>query len=279
MTQLTLPLVQLWRRGRATYRPKGEPIRTADYDVAEITTDTAAKAFVLTHHYSRTYPAARFRYGLYRQSTLVGVAVFSHPVSDHVLTNVFPGPATASTELGRFVLTDDVPSNGETWFLARVFALLRREGIQGVISFSDPVSRSTAAGEVVTPGHVGTIYQAFNGTYLGRGRARTLLLLPDGTTLNDRSLQKIRTHERNWQSAARRIEAFGAAPLTSLEDPVAWLATWLPRVTRPLRHPGNHEYAWPLSRLATRALPKSLPYPKPQPLPPPTQPHCLLNHF
>ena len=50
---------QRWRQGGAAYRPPDEPIRTADYDVVELLDDTAAKAFVQAHHYSRSYPAAR----------------------------------------------------------------------------------------------------------------------------------------------------------------------------------------------------------------------------
>ena len=106
---------QRWRLGLAAYRPPDEPIRTADYDVAELTDDTLAKGFVVRHHYSGSYPAARWRFGLFRQGVLQGVAVFSHPCSDRVLTSVFPGRATHSVELGRFVLLDEVPGNGETW--------------------------------------------------------------------------------------------------------------------------------------------------------------------
>jgi len=61
--------------------------------VAELPDDAAAKAFVLEHHYSASYPAARWRFGLFRRGALQGVAVFSHPVNDRALTAVFPRPA------------------------------------------------------------------------------------------------------------------------------------------------------------------------------------------
>src|SRR5579884_2769149 len=85
---------QRWRQGRAAYRPPEEPIRTADYDVVALPDDTAVKAFVLAHHYSGSYPAARWRFGLFRRGVLQGVAVFSHPCNDRVLTAVFPGRPT-----------------------------------------------------------------------------------------------------------------------------------------------------------------------------------------
>ena len=73
--------------------------------------------------------------------------------------------------------------------LGRRNGLARARGIAGVVSFSDPLARRTAAGDVVFGGHVGTIYQAHNAAYLGRGTARTLRLLPDGAVLSARALQ------------------------------------------------------------------------------------------
>src|SRR5438067_13926750 len=84
------PCVQRWRQRRDLYRSAGEVIRTRLYDVAAMPAAAATKAFVVRHHYSGSYPAARFRFGLYRAAELQGVAVFSHPCSDRVLTRVFP---------------------------------------------------------------------------------------------------------------------------------------------------------------------------------------------
>lgn len=262
-SQYTLNLNQRWNLGRASYCGRGQTIRPQEYDVAEIYDDSTPRAFVCQHHYSGTYPAARHRVGLYRRGDLVGVAVFSHPCSNLVLTNVFATPATSAVELGRFVLLDAVPGNGETWFLARAFEVLRSHGLFGVVSFSDPLQRRTARGSIVHAGHVGTIYQAHNAVYLGRGTARTLNLLPDGRVLSDRAAQKIRAGERGWRYAAAQLESFGAS--TAPDDPCsrrAWLATSLRAICTQIRHRGNHKYAWPLTKDAQRQLPTSLPYPK-----------------
>lgn len=254
---------QRWRDGRDRYRPAGEVIDTRAYDVGFIATDREPKAFVERHHYSRTYPAARARVGLFRRGTLVGVAIPSVPCNAKVLTSVFPGDGRDSVELGRFVLLDDVPANGETWFLARAFELLRRESYRGVVSFSDPLPRRRVDGSLVFGGHVGTIYQAHNGVYLGRSTPRRLRLLPDGRTLSDRAIQKIRAGERGWRYSAAQLEAFGADPAP--HDAGArhvWLATWLPRLTRVVKHPGNHRYAWTLARrsrlVAVHGYPKAV---------------------
>ena len=253
---------QRWRQGRAAYRPPEEPIPTADYDVALLPDDTAAKAFVLEHHYSGSYPAARWRFGLCRRGVLQGVAVFSHPCHDRVLTGVFPGRATDSVELGRFVLLDEVPGNGETWFLGRCFHYLRREGLAGVVAFADPCRRLNRQGVPVFGGHVGGIYQAHNGAYLGRGTPRTLTLLPDGSVLSDRAQQKVRSADRGVCYAVALLVRQGAEPPRSAEprELAPWLRLWKARLCRRVRHQGNHKYAWAVGRRVR--LPPGLAYPK-----------------
>lgn len=257
---MTANVCQRWRSRRDSYRPAGEPIDPLRYEVAALSTDSVARAFVELHHYSGTYPAARRRFGLWRAGALVGVAVFSVPTNPRSLA-CLPDPA-GSAELGRFVLLDDVPANGETWLLGRCFELLRRDGFSGVVSFSDPAARTTSSGSMVHPGHVGTIYQAHNAVYLGRAARNTVHLLPDGRALSARAMAKIRQREVGWRYSSRQLELAGAAALTETEDAAAWLAHWLPRVTRRFRHPGNHKYAWTLHRRDRRFLPASQPYPK-----------------
>jgi hypothetical protein len=215
--------------------------------VAELT----ARDFVREHHYSHSYPASRLRYGLYeQQGALVGVAVLSVPMRAAVLTSVFPSlaPYRESLELGRFVLLDEVPANAESWFLGQVFDQASRNGLRGLVSFSDPIARERADGSVVFPGHWGTIYQATNAYYLGRSRARTLQLLPDGSVFSERSASKLRSGERGHAYAERQLLNYGDAAL------------------RPLRHLGCHRYAFTLgSRRERRALRRELrsqPYPK-----------------
>ena len=110
---------QRWRERRESYRAAGEPINARLCEVAELAGDREAKAFILAHHYSASYPSARVRFGLFTRGCLVGVAVFSHPCNDRVLTSVFPLSPLDSVELGRFVLLDSVPANGGSWFLTR----------------------------------------------------------------------------------------------------------------------------------------------------------------
>jgi hypothetical protein len=261
--------VQRWRGGRSSYRPAGEVLDPKQYEVAPILDDTTAKSFVVEHHYSGTYPAARVRFGLHKGPDLVGVAVFSMPMQSSVL-DLLPCPRIEAVELGRFVLLDHVPSNGESWFLARCFERLQADGFAGVVSFADPVPRRAADGTQVSPGHVGTIYQASNATYTGRSTPRTLCVLPDGTVISDRALSKIRGREKGWRYAVDQLIHQGARHPRQGEDLTTWLREVKAKIGRRSRHHGNHRYLWGLDRTVKRTLGAHLqargvpilPYPK-----------------
>jgi hypothetical protein len=253
---------QRWRDGRSTFRPPGEVINPREYEIERMEGDAEAKRFVCRMHYSGSYPASRFRYGLYRRGALVGVAVFSVPCNNRVLTNSFTCDPAEATELGRFVLDDSVAFNGESWMLSRCFELLRREGIKGVVSFSDPVPRTTAAGEITHVGHVGIIYQACSARFVGLGTPRRLLLLPDGRVMSARALSKIRRGERGWRYAAALLAGIGAGePPEEDEARRAWLRSACSRLRR-LDHPGNFKYLFGLDQRIVKYMPPPLAYPK-----------------
>jgi hypothetical protein len=255
---------QRWTLRRASWRRTSEGGFDADrYSVAPIAEDDA-RAFVLGHHYSGTYPAARLRYGMFdwgAGGALVGVAVLGVPMRADVLTKPFPSlvPYRESLELSRLVLVDAVPANAETWFTARAFEHAAGLGLRGVVMFSDPLPRMLH-GVVTMPGHVGTIYQSLGRVrYTGRGTARTLTMLPDGTVLPARSMQKVRAGERGAAGVVARLLQLGAVPLAG--DPAEWLNRELARIgATKVRHQGNHRYAIPIgTRAQARHTPIGLP--------------------
>lgn len=258
-------ICQRWTEGRASYRPAREVIDPSRFEVVEID-ELTAKRFVTTHHYSRRYPAARFRFGLLDRGELAGVAVFSRPFRAEVITNAIPwlDDVDEGAELGRFVLLDQVAANGETWFLARCLAALRGR-LRAIVSFSDPNPRETADGSALFPGHIGTIYQASNATYQGRTDPDTIWLLPDGTVFSNIASGKIRRGLRGWRSAAAELERFGAEPLAegvSDIERIRWLERWRSELTRRMRHRGLHRYTFTIDRGAPIAYGPRRAYPK-----------------
>lgn len=281
---------QRWALGRSSWRRVSEGGFDARRFHVDQIPEAQARAFVCTHHYAASYPAARFAWGLFTDDPrlivdgvgLVGVAVLSVPMSAAVLTNVFPelDPFTESLELGRFVLVDAVPANAESWFLGQVWRQAAAAGIRGVVSFADPMPRQRTVTDVdelgqlstrtetITPGHVGVIYQATNAIALGRSTARTLNYVPSaGIVLSERTLSKIRTGEQGADAGERHLIALGARARRAGEEPRSWLRDALEEIgVRKIRHPGNHRYAWPLGSVRQRsrqaiALERT-PYPK-----------------
>jgi len=246
---------QRWNHQLASWRRVSEGgFDQRRYDVEPITEDVA-RSYILTHHYSGSYPAAKQRYGLFEAGELVGVAVLSVPARAAVLTTVFPDlePYVESVELGRLVLEDRVPANAESWMLAQVFRQAAEKGIRGVVSFSDPVARTTLDGTAVFPGHLGIIYQSSNARFLGRSKARRLTLLPNATVFSDRARTKILSQTRGHEYAERQLVALGAAPMQPGEDPAAWLKRALVEAnTRVLPHSGNLRYGFALGNRSER---------------------------
>lgn len=259
-------VVQRWRHHRDSYRPASEPIDPSRYGVEVIPDDNTARAFVVAHHYSGSFPAARLRVGLYRMREFVGVAVFSVPAQIAAIPR-WTG-TEAGVELGRFVLLDDVPANGETWFLRRAFRAVASElpEVRAVLAYSDPLPRDRADGTQLTPGHIGTIYQAFNGRFVGRARAESIWTDGDGRTVSRRALSKLRNGERGAEGVYQRLLERGAPTRNPGEDPAAYVQrALLEGPFRKLRHPGNLAYVWAVGRRqheTTAHLPAPLPFPR-----------------
>ncbi len=293
--QLNLGLVsQRHRLGRTFYQPVREYFDPAQHHVDEIPNETVAKRFILQHHYARSFPAAIASFGLFRTaavgaSELVGVATFSVPMNFSQTLQGLLRDGERICELGRFVLLDEVGSNAETWFLARArraFGVSRRHPVAAagstvetyplLVSFSDPVPRTDLAGLVMFHGHLGRIYQGDRdggagtgmGLYTGRGTAKTMWLAPDGTSLVDRTLNKLRNGESGEEHVYRLLLSHGAPRRECLEPGPDYVRRALVEGPfRRVRHRGNHRYIFIAGGHKRRrdlrgAIGEGLPYPR-----------------
>lgn len=244
---------QRWRGRRASYRPAGEPFDPNRYEARPIEF-SEAKAYVTKTHYSGSMPAARKQIGLFEKASpflsekLVGAIVLSVPIQEQAIPAWLDGlDPRLGIEIGRLVLDDEVPGNGESWFLGRTFRLMRKllPEVRGVLSYADPVERRSATGEIIKPGHQGVVYRAFNGRYAGRASARTLILSRDGRTVSERALSKIRLEEQGAAYAIRQLENLGAPARRLGESGQLYLKRALEEGQfRRLRHPGNLAFTW-----------------------------------
>lgn len=269
--QLTFTVCQRWTHRKARYRPAGEVFDPSRYGVEPLDGDTLAASFVRENHYSGSYPAARYRVGLFCTSPfarpeLVGVAVFSEPIQQASIPHWTGLPPRQGTDLGRLILREDVKAMAESWFMARAFSLLRKAkpDLRAVIAYCDPLPRLDADGHEVKRGHIGTVYAALNATYRGRARPRTLLLAPNGTVLSERTLSKLKADDKGRDYAERELRALGAPARLATESGAAYLARALAALPlRRWRTKGNHVFVWPLGPDAKllRAQWTSLPRP------------------
>lgn len=246
---------QRWTNGQHTWRHRSDGgFDASRYTVEPIDFETA-RSWVVAHHYSRAFVADQLRYGLFDETGLVGSMVLSVPAQSKVLTNPLPDlePYVESMELGRLVLADRVPANGESWFVARAFEEAATQGVRGVVSFADPVPRRRPDGTLLFPGHIGTVYQALNARYCGRSKVETKVLLPDGTVFSYRSMSKVRGSESGRNYVERRLVGLGATPMRGSECPKAWLHAALDELgaTR-IRHRGQHRYVFALGTKSQR---------------------------
>ena len=254
-----------WTGSRQSWRRRRDGGFDADrYEVREIP-EREAKPFVRENHYLGSMPSVRRCYGLYEAGALlVGVAVLSYPQSEKTIPAAFPElPPIEAADLGRFVLVDRVPANGESHFLGEVRKMAARPStladpakkgdpeeearkipLRGLVMFSDPVARRRADGSLLTPGHWGVIYQASNCEFLGRSGKSTEAVFPDGTVFGRRTAQKVRKQEQGHAYAERMLIARGARPMRPGEKPAAWLREALDAAgAKPFRHPGKFKYA------------------------------------
>lgn len=259
---------QRWRDRRGTYVPDTGIIDPAIHSVDVIDCYREAKPFVEQNHYSASFPATRLSCGLFRNgkggsAELVGVCSFAVPMNNaSIPLHTGLSDHLSAVDLGRLVLLDDVPGNGESWFVSRAFRLLRREKPQilSVIAYSDPVRRIASDGTVVMPGHCGMVYQALSAELRGRSSPRTDHIMPNGRIVSPRALSKIRSQETGAAYAERQITDAGAPAREFGEDPADWLSRL--RAAGHLtsrRHPGNLVYTFALTkaaRLASRGKPK-----------------------
>lgn len=250
--------------GDTSFRHQSDGVfKPDDYIVAPFESDSVAKEFIRTHHYSGTYPAALQRYGLWHRSSasgesLVGVAVLSAGAKA-ALPKAFPGltPYSHSADLGRFVLLDEVPANGESWFIGQMSKLAAATGLRGLTSFSDPLPRHRRDGSVIFPGHVGTIYQATNAVFTGRSKKKTLYLFNDGAVLDPTATSKLFAYPP--AQGRRYVQEALLARDVALPRDGEPRGEWLTRVMkdgalRRFQHPGNLRYCFRLGTPAERRL-------------------------
>jgi hypothetical protein len=108
----------------------------------------------------------------------VGAAIFGTPPMAQQIRKYSENGKFNITELRRFVMVDDAPRCAETYVLGEMLRRLRHQGVQRVLSYSDP-----------THGHNGVIYRGLGFKMLGKTPPTKVFWL-DGKHYSHRSLNR-----------------------------------------------------------------------------------------
>lgn len=266
-------ITQRWQERHDSYRSTAERFEPSEWRVDVMTggreegglrslsvrrgTWEVGKDFIVQNHYAASFPQVRVMVGLYRarDGLFSGVATYGNAKASQAKKYGDVG-LDEILELNRFVLFDSVPGNAETWFLARATDLAREvhsargHALKVLLSFSDPVPRRCAAGNLTMPGHIGNIYQAYNAMYAGMSSSKVLHLDARGVAPDPRMLSKIRSLDGDGEvggptAAVRFVEDHGAPPRKPRETHARWVERALASSAfRRFEHSGNHTYLW-----------------------------------
>jgi hypothetical protein len=278
---------QRWRDRRSSFRPADDKFfDPSAHSVVWLPDNAVVGPFVATHHYSGTVPnSVNHRYALIdnRTHAIVGAALFGSPNGPQVISSSFPfldreTRSVTATELQRLVLLDHVETNGESWFVRQCMGLdgqrlrqryryhensLHRQGVEAVVSFSDPWPRHDEHGVLTMPGHVGVVYQSLSAWWTGMSKARNAWYRSDGNPINERDFTKIRAScgccgsgksTSGVETAIKRFVAWGARTPRRNECRKQWLAEVRDQIATKKRHGGNHRYCWGLTSAARSGI-------------------------
>lgn len=258
---MEVDFTQRWRERRAVFLQKQIFFNPRYHEVEKIPIKLGAD-WIIKNHYLGSFPSATVCYGIFRSGELTGVAVLGTAQHKNTIPNVFGSSHSRDCLLlQRFALEDVLEFNAESYFLARVRASLKREGYCGILTMSDETPKTDVLGNVIFPGHIGTIFKSDNAVYLGRSAKSVEYLFADGNVLSNRSFSKLVNNESGWNYVARKFESYGASKCPApAGEKREWGFYWRSRLTRKQTNLGKLRYAWSLHPKVV--FPRSLPYPR-----------------
>lgn len=118
-------------------------------------------AWLLKKHYAHRIPSISYAFGLYDESSLIGVVTYGVPPSGNLKKGIAGDKyAKIVLELNRLVLSESAPKNSASCLIGRSLKYLPNPSI--VVSYAD-----------TEHGHIGFVYQATNFIYTGLSAKRS----------------------------------------------------------------------------------------------------------
>lgn len=150
------------------------------YNIKLMSDSKFVKEFIEKNHYSHKIPQAiKFRFGMYDNEELLGVAIFSVPANRYTITSIFEGCTQhIGIELSRVYTHDETPRNFESSCISKMFKYIKHHTpFDVVVSYADS-----------NFGHAGYLYQALSGLYIGKTASEVRYITKDGELITRRGL-------------------------------------------------------------------------------------------
>lgn len=167
------------------------------------------KEFIEAWHYSKSINGVMgdYCFGLYTLGgDLVGAALYGKLGMANAWKKYAQRPEQV-TELRRLCLTDEMPTNSESWFISRTLKWLKTHtDVDVVVSYAD-----------TNQGHEGIIYQATNFTFLGK-TASGKVIIHNGKKYHDKAIRtkykgELKPFAKRLKEALNAGEAYYEAQL------------------------------------------------------------------
>lgn len=152
--------------------------------ICKVIPSSVATPFIKAHHYSgKVVQNSQLHIGAFLDGKLHGVMSFGPSMDKSKLQGLVRGTGwNEFIELNRMAFDDYLPKNSESRCIAQAIRMIRKNAphIKWIVSFAD----GCQCGD-------GTIYRASNFVLTGITRNKTILRLPDGSTVAAATLETI----------------------------------------------------------------------------------------
>lgn len=175
--------------------------------IAPITSSDANRLCKMWHYSGKVVPNSQIHFGVFYKGSCQGVMQFGPSMDKRkVMTLVSGTKMNDFLELNRMAFSDGLPRNSESRAISIAIGIIKKNypNIQWIVSYAD----ATQCGD-------GTIYRA-SGFYLtGIKENKTILRLPSGEIVADKTLNN--TNYKLDGMSAGKMKKLGAKPLSGFQ--------------------------------------------------------------
>jgi hypothetical protein len=183
--------------------------KAKDILVAPISQKDAAALVKRVHYSGKIVNNSQLHFGVFLNNKLEGVMSFGSSMDKRRVGALIKDTKWNNfLELNRMAFTEVLPRNSESRALSIAFKLIKKHypHVEWIISFAD----GTQCGD-------GTIYRASGFVLTGINKNKSILLMPDGSIVADKTLNNPNNSGKNGRNGTSIAKENGAKPLVGYQ--------------------------------------------------------------